>query len=260
MRFLVLGPLEVRGEGGGLFPIAGSKERLILACLIARAGGVLSVDDLIEELWGEHPPRTAEKTLGSYVSRLRRALQPGRSPGSNPDVIVSRGGGYSLESAGHQIDALRFERLAGEGHQLIDGGHPGEAEPLLREALDLWRGAAYQGYRYTGFGAAEGVRLDELRSAATEDLVDSRLAAGDAGELVADLEGMVREGPLRERRWGQLMVALYRAGRQAEALQAFTRTREVLVGELGIEPGPELQRLQSAILAHDPELERGWPT
>jgi WD40 repeat protein/DNA-binding SARP family transcriptional activator len=260
MRFLVLGPLEVIGEGGDPLPIPGSKERTVLASLIARAGRVVSLDDLVEELWGEHPPRTAEKTLGSYVSRLRRALQPGRSPGSNPDVIVSRGGGYSLESARHQIDALRFERLAGEGHRLLNGKGPRAAEPLLREALDLWRGDAYQGYRYTGFGAAEGDRLDELRRTVTEDLVDSRLAAGDAGELVADLEGMVREEPLRERRWGQLMVALYRDGRQAEALQAFRRSREVLIGELGVEPGPELRRLQSAILTQDPELERGWPT
>jgi hypothetical protein len=126
-------------------------------------------------------------------------------------------------------------------------------------ALGLWRGVAYQGYRYTGFGAAEGDRLEELRRAATEDLIDSRLAAGGAGQLVAELQAMVREEPLRERRSGQLMVALYRAGRQAEALQAFTRAREVLVGELGIEPGPKLQRLQAAVLAQDPELERGWP-
>lgn len=259
MRFLVLGPLEVRGEGGDLVPIAGSKERVILACLIARAGRVVPTDDLIEELWGERPPRTAEKTLGSYVSRLRRALEPSRSQGSNPHVIVSRGGGYSLDTNGHQIDALRFEQLASEGHRLLDGGNPRAADPALREALDLWRGAAYQGYRYTGFGAAEGERLDELRHTATEDRVDSRLATGDADELVAELQAMVREEPLRERRWGQLMVALYRAGRQAEALQAFTRAREVLVGELGIEPGVELQRLQSAILAHDAGLERGWP-
>src|SRR5215211_6469621 len=139
MRFLVLGPLEVTGEGGDPFPIAGSKERVILACLIARAGRVVPVDDFIEELWGEHPPRTAEKTLGSHVSRLRRALHPLRSQGSNPHVIVSRGGGYSLDTDGHQIDALRFEQLAGEGHRLLDGGHPREADPVLREALDLWR-------------------------------------------------------------------------------------------------------------------------
>ena len=181
------------------------------------------------------------------VSRLER------------DVIVFRADGYTLESDGHEIDAVSFEQLAVEGHRLLDTGRPAEADPVLEEALGLWRGPAYQGYRYTGFGAAEGDRLDELRRTATEDLIDSRLAAGDPGQLVAELEAMVREEPLRERRWGQLMVALYRAGRQAEALQAFARAREVLVGELGIEPGPELQRLQAAILSHDPELERGRP-
>jgi len=246
-------------DGGDSLPIAGSKERTVLAFLLARGGRVVSVDDLIEELWGEHPPRTAEKTVGSYVSRLRRTLRPGQSPGSNGEVIVSRGGGYALERAEDLIDALGFEQLADDGHRLLAAGHPGEAGRLLEEALGLWRGAAYQGYRYTGFGAAEGERLEELRRTAAEDLIDSRLAAGGAGQLVAGLQAMVREGPLRERRWSQLMVALYRAGRQAEALQVFTRAREVLVGELGIEPGPELQRLHAAILAHDPGLERGWP-
>jgi WD40 repeat protein/DNA-binding SARP family transcriptional activator len=258
MRFSVLGPLEVVGEGGDPLPIAGSKERTILACLIARAGRVVSADDLIDELWGEHPPRTAERTLVSYVSRLRGALQSGRSPGSNQDVIASRGDGYALDGAGHQIDAIRFEELSGEGRRLLDAGRPQEAVPVLEAALDLWRGAAYQGYRYTGFGAAEGERLDELRRAATEDLIDSNLVAGDADQLVPGLETMVREEPLRERRWGQLMFALCRSGRQAEALQAFTRARSVLVDELGIEPGPDLQRLQAAILAQDPKLERGW--
>lgn len=259
MRFLVLGPLDVAEEGGDPLPIAGSKERTVLACLIARAGRVVPVDDLIEELWGEHPPRTAEKTLGSYVSRLRRALEPDRSPRSKPDFIVSRGGGYSLETVGHEIDAILFEQLADEGRRLLDAGRLREADRVLEEALGLWRGAAYQEHRYTRIGGSEGERLEELRRTAVEDHVDSKLANGDASRLVAELEGMVREEPLRERRWGQLMLALYRAGRQAEALQAFTRAREVLVEELGIEPGPELQRLQEAILSHDPELERGRP-
>src|SRR5512132_494935 len=259
MRFLVLGPLEVAQAAGEPLPIAGSKERTILACLVARAGRVVPVDDLIEELWGDHPPRVPEKTLVTYVSRLRRDLQSRRSAGSNMDVIVFRADGYTLESDGHEIDAVSFERLAGEGHRLLDTGRPAEADHVLEEALGLWRGPAYQGYRYTGFGAAEGDRLDELRRTATEDLIDSRLAGADPGRLVPELEAMVREEPLRERRWGQLMVALYRAGRQAEALQSFGRAREVLVGELGIEPGPELQRLQAAILSHDPELEHGRP-
>ena len=259
MRFLVLGPLEVAQAGREPVPIAGSKERTILACLVARAGRVVPVDDLIEELWGDHPPRAPEKTLISYVSRLRRELQSRPSAGSNVDVIVFRADGYTLESDGHEIDAVSFEQLAVEGHRLLAAGRTGEADPVLQEALGLWRGAAYQGYRYTGFGAAEGDRLDELRRTATEDLIDSKLAGEDAGQLVSELEAMVREEPLRERRWGQLMLALYRAGRQAEALQAFTRAREVLVGDLGIEPGPELQRLQEAILSHDPELERGRP-
>ena len=259
MRFLVLGPLEVAQAGGEPLAIAGSKERTILACLVARAGRVVPVDDLIEELWGDHPPRAPEKTLVSYVSRLRRDLQSRRSAGPNVEVIVFRADGYTLESDGHEIDAASFEQLAVEGHRLLDIGRPAEADPVLEEALGLWRGPAYQGYRYTGFGATEGDRLDELRRTATEDLVDSRLAGADPGRLVPGLEAMVREEPLRERRWAQLMVALYRARRQAEALQAFARAREVLVGELGIEPGPELQRLQAAILSHDPELERDRP-
>jgi WD40 repeat protein/DNA-binding SARP family transcriptional activator len=256
MRFLVLGPLEVMGEDGEPSRISGSKERLVLAYLIARAGYVVSVDDLVDELWGERPPRTGEKTLGSYVSRLRGALDPGHAPGSTSEVIASRGGGYVLEVDGHEIDAVRFERLAAESRRLIDTARMADATAVLDEALGLWRGNAFQEFRYTSFGSSEGERLAELRRAAIEDLIDTRLAAGDAGTLIADLEAMVREEPLRERRWGQLMLALHRAGRQAEALQAFSRARTILVDEVGIEPGIELQRLQTAILAQDPKLER----
>ena len=194
------------------------KERTILAYLISHAGWVVSADDFIEELWGERPPRTADKTLGSYVSRLRRALDADRTPGSATDVILTRGDGYALEIADHEIDAVRFEGLAEEGRRLLDERRPSDARPALDEALALWRGQAYQDYRYTGFGAAEGERLDELRRSASEDRIDSRLAGGDAAELVAELEAMAREEPLREHRWGQLMLALYRAGRQAEAV------------------------------------------
>jgi DNA-binding SARP family transcriptional activator len=165
VRFLVLGPLEVVADGGDSLPIAGSKERTVLAFLLARGGRVVSVDDLIEELWGEHPPRTAEKTVGSYVSRLRRTLRPGQSPGPDHDVIVSRRGGYALERAGELIDALSFEQLAGDGHRLLAAGHPGEAGGLLEEALGLWRGAAYQGYRTRASGRpkARGSRSSGAR-------------------------------------------------------------------------------------------------
>ena len=259
MRFLVLGPLEVTDDGGQPVRIAGAKERTILAHLIADADRVVPTDDLIDELWGENPPRTADRTLRSYVSRLRRLLEPHRSTAVATEILRSRGDGYELIADGHEIDAVRFEQLAREGHRLLEVGNPVEADLALHEALDLFRGAAYQEYRYTGFGGSEGERLEELRRAAIEDRIDARLANDDPGSLVADLEGMVREAPLRERRWGQLMLALYRAGRQAEALQAFTRARVVLVDELGIEPGPDLQRLQAAILAHDPALAREWP-
>ena len=257
MRFLVLGPLEVSEEGGNQLAIAGAKERTILAHLIARAGRVVSVDDLIEELWGGEPPRAPEKTLASYVSRLRRDLRVRSAADANGDVIVFRSDGYALEADGNEIDAATFERLASDGHRLLGSGHFDEADPVLGRALGMWRGDAYQGFRYTRFGASEGDRLDELRRTAAEDLVDARLGGADPAALVPDLESMVRDEPLRERRWGQLMVALYRAGRQAEALQAFRRAREVLVDELGIEPGPELQRLQTAILSHDLPLDGG---
>jgi DNA-binding SARP family transcriptional activator/WD40 repeat protein len=259
MRFLVLGPLEVIGENGEPLPISGAKERRILAHLIARAGHVVPVDDLIEEVWGEEPPRTAEKTLGSYVSRLRLALDPGRSRDASSHVITARSGGYLLAVEPREVDALRFQQLAEDARRLLEAGRTTDAGSALEEALELWRGSAYQEYRYTGFGTSEGERLEELRRSAMEDRIDTRLADGDAAALIADLEAMVREEPLRERRWGQLLFALYRAGRQGEALQAFTRVRTVLVDELGVEPGPELQRLQAAILAQDPALERRWP-
>jgi WD40 repeat protein/DNA-binding SARP family transcriptional activator len=255
MRFLVLGPLEVVGEDGDLVPIAGSKERTILAYLVARAGLVVSVDDLIDELWGEQPPRTAEKTLGSYISRLRRAIEPERA-GSQRELIVTRGDGYQLQVTDGDVDAIRFEDLAKDGRRLIAAGDMNGAASILDEALGVWRGDAYQGLRYTGFGASEADRLDELRRSAVEDRVDARLVFAADGTLVAELEGLVREAPLRERRWGQLMVALYRVGRQAEALDAYRRAREVLVNELGIEPGPDLQRIHASVLQQDPALGR----
>ena len=253
MRFLVLGPLEVTDDAGRGLPIAGSKERTLLACLISSVGRVVPAGDLVDELWGDGPPRTAARTLGSYVSRVRRALDGG----SDAEILVSKGGGYSLDRTAADVDALRFQEGAAEGHRLLAEGRVDEAAATLERALSLWRGRAYQEFRSAPFGVSEGERLEELRRAALEDLADARLASGADPAVVGDLEAMVREEPLRERRWGQLMLALYRSGRQAEALDAFARARAVLVDELGIEPGAELQRLQAAVLAHDPALERG---
>ena len=172
MRFLVLGPLEVFEEGGDPLPIAGSKERTILACLISRAGRAVSNEDLIENLLGEQPPRTAEKTLSSYVSRLRRDLSPAR-PDSSSEIIVFRGHGYALIGDGHEVDAATFEQLAQEGHELLAAGQTKGASQLLVRALGLWRGDAYQGCRYTTFAAAEGERLDEVRRTTAENLIES---------------------------------------------------------------------------------------
>jgi DNA-binding transcriptional activator of the SARP family len=202
MRFLVLGPLQVVQAGGEPLAIAGSKERTILACLVARAGRVVPVDDLIEELWGDHPPRAPEKTLVTYVSRLRRDLQSRRSAGSNVDVIVFRADGYTLESDGHEIDAsLRAAR--GRRTSTPRYRAPCRGRPSARRGARSVARPRLPGLPVHGFGAAEGERLDELRRTATEDLIDSKLAGADPGQLVPELEAMVREEPVRERRWGR---------------------------------------------------------
>jgi WD40 repeat protein/DNA-binding SARP family transcriptional activator len=256
MRFLILGPLEVAGEGGEALPISRSKERVILACLIAHAGRVATIDALIDAVWRDDPPKTAEKTLGSHISRLRSALRSGDASDSRREVLVGRAGGYVLQVEDEEVDALQFERSAARGHELVESGDLEAGAATLEEALRLWRGTAFQEFRDTGFGASEGERLEELRRTAAEDLIDARLGLGVSATLVSNLEAMVRDEPLRERRWGQLMLALHGAGRRAEALQAYARARSVIVEEIGIEPGAELRELQKAILTADPTLEQ----
>ena len=230
----MLGPLDVIDERGDPLSIAGSKERTILAHLIARSGRVVPADELIDDLWGDHPPRTAERTLVSYVSRLRRMLGPGQPSDPDTELISSRAGGYSLDTGRHEIDAEAFQRLSADARRLLDEGKVEDAIERFEAALGLWRGAAYQEFRSTTFGDMEGERLAELRRTTDEDLVYAKLGVRTDARLVADLEAMVADEPLRERRWGQLMLALYRSGRQAEALHAFTRARSVLVEELGL--------------------------
>ena len=251
--FRVLGPLEVRGEDDGTLSVPGLKERTILACLIAHAGHSVPADSLVEELWADEPPRTAEKTLGSYISRLRRILE-----GASRASIDMFGEGYRLDVPDREVDARLFEELALEGRWLVGARQAGEAIEVLEHAIGLWRGDAYQEFRHTHVGMAEGERLGELLRSTQEDLEDARLDLGDVNTAIADLQAMARAEPLRERRWAQLMLALYRAGRQAEALDVFTRARSQLVEELGVEPGAELRQLQAAILAQEPLTQRPW--
>jgi DNA-binding SARP family transcriptional activator len=254
MRFRVLGPLEVEADDGPVV-LGGPKERLLLALLLTRPNQVVAVEALLRGLWGEQPPPTAAKTLQSHVMRLRRALELGRARGAAGQVLVTRGPGYLLRVAPGALDAARFEELTSAARRALSGGAPDMAGSMLGEALGLWRGQAFEEFLDSEFGAAEADRLGELRLVAVEDRVEADLRLGRHRELVAELEGLVREHPLRERLWAQLLLALYRSGRQADALLAYQRARSILVEELGIDPGAELRRLHAAVLAQDPGLD-----
>jgi WD40 repeat protein/DNA-binding SARP family transcriptional activator/type II secretory pathway predicted ATPase ExeA len=258
MRFRVLGPLQVEADDGPL-PVGGPKERLLLALLLARPNQVVSVQALIQGLWGDQPPATAAKTLQSHVKRLRRALEPGRASGAAGQVLITREPGYLLQVPPEALDAARFEELAAQARRALARGAAEDAAALLHEALGLWRGQAYQEFLDTDLAVAEADRLAELRLVAMEDRIEADLRLGRHRELVAELEGLVRDHPLRERLWSQLLLALYRSGRQADALLAYQRARSVLVEELGIDPGAELRRLHAAILAQDPGLDLQAP-
>src|SRR5579859_7513976 len=242
MEFRILGPLAAV-DGGRAVDLPRRKHRALLAALLLRAGEPVSSDLLIEDLWGEDPPRTARDALQNYVSLLRKAL--------GSDVLVTRDGSYLLDISPEQVDASRFERLAAEARG-IDAVEP-RAEKL-REALELWRGPPLADLTYEPFAAVEIARLEELRLAATEDLIDAELELGRHVDLAPELETLIKEHPFDERLRGQLMLAQYRGGRQAEALDAYQAARRVMDEELGLEPGPPLRELEQAILRHDPSL------
>ena len=253
MEFQVLGPLEVRREGEQV-ELGPTKQRALLAILLVRANELVPSDRLIDELWPD-PPQTAANTLQVYVGRLRKALEPGRTRRAPGDLLVTRAPGYLLRVGPDELDADRFERLAGEGRTAATAGDPTTAGARFRQALALWRGPALADFAYDPFAQAEIARLDELRLDATEDRIEAELAVGGAADLVGELETLVGENPLRERLRGQLMLALYRAGRQADALEVYNETRLTLDQELGLAPSPPLQRLQAAILRQEPALE-----
>src|SRR5215470_9758159 len=252
MRFGVLGPFEVRADDEQL-TIKGAKERRLVGLLLSRANRVVPVDDIIEALWGTDPPRSAAKSVQVYVVRVRKMLEPnGRAAGDS--MVSRRGVGYALSAGRGEVDALRFEDLVARAREAAAAGAYDIAAEVLREALSQWRGSAYADFQDTLFGATEAARLEEMRLASLEARIDADLVLGRHVEVTAELEALVRECPLRERFWSQLMLALYRGGRQSDALLAFRRARGSLIEEIGVEPGPELRALETAILAQDPGL------
>ena len=245
-EFLILGPLEVR-LGGRPFALGSTKQRALLAALLLRMDEVVSVERLIDELWGEAPPRSTANALQVYVSQLRKAL--------GADVLVTQAPGYVVRLAPGQLDAARFERLVDEGRRAMLSDDAGTAATHLREALALWRGDCLPGLELYGAARSAIAQLEELRLAVQEDLILAELSLGHHGPLLATLEALVEEHPYRESLREQLMLALYRSGRQADALEGYRQARLTLVDELGVEPGPGLQSMQQAILRHDPSLD-----
>jgi DNA-binding SARP family transcriptional activator/class 3 adenylate cyclase len=254
VRFSVLGPLEIF-DGERQVHLRSAKQRLLLTGLLVHANAVVSVDRLSDILWGDAPPADAAAALRNYVSRLRAVLEPGRAAADPDGRLMSRAPGYVLRVDADEVDTSCFERLVAEGRVALREGDPDAAAKQLGEALALWRGPAVAEFADEPFAKAEAVRLDELRLSALEDRIEAELAQGRHGEMIGDLEAAARANPSRERLWARWMLALYRSGRQAEALGAFQELRAHLGEELGITPSPELVALEEAIVVQKPELD-----
>jgi DNA-binding SARP family transcriptional activator/WD40 repeat protein len=254
MNFRILGPLEVL-DAGLEVALGGSKQRALLALLLLHANETLTTDRLIDELWGERPPATAAKTVQMHVSRLRKALADGGGNGPVGDgPVMTRERGYELQVDPERLDSQRFERLLAEGRRELTAGRFGSAVSTLEEALALWRGAPLADLAHEPFAQHEIARLEDLRVAALEQLIEAKLQLRRHDEVVPQLETLIREHPYRERLRAQLMLALHRCDRQADALQVYHDARRTLVEQLGIEPGDRLRELERAILAQDPAL------
>jgi SARP family transcriptional regulator, regulator of embCAB operon len=245
LRIGVLGPIAIEVDAAPI-EIHAPKQRALLALLALRAGYVVSAAQLIDGLWGDEPPRSASKTLQTYVSGLRRALPEG--------AIQTHANSYELMMAPDNLDATRFEMVMASAQSARDTGDLDSAVEHVHTALSLWRGPALLDLRDELTGIAAAQRLDELRRLAVEDLADLNLELGAHQSIIAELELAVTTEPLRERRWAQLMVGLYRSGRQADALRAYRRLSDILGDELGIEPSGELLALEQSILLQSPDL------
>jgi predicted ATPase/DNA-binding SARP family transcriptional activator len=243
LEIRLLGPFEVL-PGGTPADVGGSKRQALLAILALRNGRVVDVDGLVDGLWGEELPAAPRNALHHHIARLRAAL--------GEESIVGSADGYALKDA--RVDAVRFEELLAETRSALRDGDTAAAADAVAPALALWRGPALNGLPTTSWFTAEARRLEALHVDALEEDFEVRLALGEHRELTPELRSALEDNPFRERLWGQLMLALYRSGRQADALETFQEARRVLADELGLEPGPELRRLQEAILAHDPAI------
>src|SRR5215469_2574106 len=248
--YRLLGPLEVTVDGTAV-DLGGLKQRALLAILLLNANQPVHRAVLVDRLWGEHPPAGAEHAVNVYIWRLRKTL---RAAGGTLGV-VTRQGAYLLQAAEEQVDVALFERLADEGRRALAAEAAGRASAVLGEALALWRGAPLADFRYEPFAQAEIARLEELRAGVVEDRIEADLALGRHAHVVSELEALVAADPLRERLHQQLIVALYRCGRQADALAAYRNARRTLAEELGIEPCQQLRQLERAILDQDPSLD-----
>jgi DNA-binding SARP family transcriptional activator len=241
-----LGSLAVWQDGREL-PLGGAKQRGLLAVLLLRPNELVPTARIIDELWGEQPPATAVKTVQVFVSQLRKVLGEG--------IVETQPGGYLIRVAPRALDCQRFEGMLGDGRRLLAEGEVDKAGEVLRTALALWRGPPLSEFQYESFARNEIGRLEELRVVGLEQRLEVDLALGRHAEVVGELEALVRDQPLREHPRRLLMLALYRAGRQADALAVYQETRAQLVDELGLDPGQALQELEKAILRQDPALD-----
>ena len=250
--------MEVRDETGVLISVAGAKERRLLAVLATACPAVVSVDRLCDLVRDGDPPATARKSLQAHVVRLRSALEPDRPRGSPGRYVVRRQAGYALALERDDLDCLKFADLGARGRALLTSGDASQARQAFGKALDLWRGEPYADWPDAdGFAAAERQRLEGIWTNVTESMWETELALGNHTEAIPELERMTGEQPLHESWWSLLAVALYRSGRQGDAMDAVRRARSVLAEELGADPGPRLRGVEHAVLVQDPDLDTG---